>query len=47
VWGDQYSVVAALSLQGYKAVRVVPGSVDGDEFLDFIVNDLVSCGGIS
>jgi transposase len=41
VRGDRYSVVAALSLRGYEAVRVTPGSVDGDEFLDFIVNDLV------
>jgi hypothetical protein len=36
-------MVAALSLDGYKAVRVVSGSVDGEEFLDFIVNDVVRC----
>jgi len=28
-------------LDGYEAVRAVPGSVDGEEFLDFIVNDVV------
>jgi len=39
--GEQYSMVAALSLDGYEAVRVVPGSVDGEEFLDFIINDVV------
>ena len=41
VRGDRFSMVAALSLDGYEAVRVVPGSVDGEEFLDFIVNDVV------
>ena len=41
VRGDQFSMVAALSLDGYEAMRVVPGSVDGEEFLDFIVHDVV------
>jgi hypothetical protein len=41
VRGERYSLVAALSLDGYEAVRAVPGSVDGEEFLDFIVNDVV------
>ena len=41
VRGDRYSMVAALSLQGYEAVRIVSGSVDSHEFLDFIVEDLV------
>ena len=36
-------MTAALSLDGYEAVRVVPGSVDGEEFLDYIVNDVVRC----
>ena len=36
-------MVAALSLDGYESVHVVPGSVDGEEFLDFIVNDVVRC----
>jgi hypothetical protein len=33
----------ALSLGEYKAVCVVLGSVDGEEFLDFIVNNMVHC----
>ena len=41
VRGDQFSMVAALLLDGYEALRVVLGSVDGEEFLDFIVNDVV------
>ncbi|THU77295.1 hypothetical protein K435DRAFT_620341, partial [Dendrothele bispora CBS 962.96] len=36
----RWSMVAALGVEGYSAVRVVPGSVDGDEFFDFIVADL-------
>ena len=34
-------MVAALSLDGYEAVHGVPGSVDREEFLDFIINDMV------
>lgn len=41
--GERYSLVAALSLDGYEAVRAVLGSVDGEEFLDFIVNEVVRC----
>jgi len=36
-------MVAALSLDGYKAMHIVPGSVNGEEFMDFIVNDVVHC----
>jgi transposase len=43
VRGERYSMVAALSLDGYEAVHVVPGSVDGEGFLDFIINDVVRC----
>lgn len=43
VRGERYSMVAALSLDGYDTVRVVSGSVDGEEFLDFIANDVVRC----
>lgn len=42
VRGDRWSVVPALTVDGYLAVRVVPGSVDGAEFFDFIVEDVVS-----
>jgi len=41
VHGDRFSLVAALSLDGYEAVRIVSGSVDGEEFLDFIINNMV------
>ena len=41
VRGDRYSMVAALSMDGYEALRVVSGSVDGEEFLDFIIHDVV------
>ena len=30
VRGERYSMVAALSLDGYESVHVVPGSVDGE-----------------
>jgi len=43
VQGEQYSMVAALSLNGYEAVHVVLGLVDGEEFLDYIVNEVVCC----
>jgi hypothetical protein len=36
-------MIAALSLDGYEGVYVVPGSIDGEEFLDFIINDMVHC----
>ena len=36
-------MVTALSLDGYEGVHAVPGSVDGEEFLDFIVNIVVHC----
>ena len=43
VRGERYSIVAAMSVDGYVGTCVVPGSVDGDEFFDFIVEDVV-CG---
>jgi transposase len=41
VRGERYSMVAAMGIEGYLATRVVEGSVDGDEFFDFIVNEVV------
>lgn len=41
VRGDRYSILAALGTGGYMGTRIVKGSVDGDEFFDFIVNDIV------
>ncbi|KAL1688513.1 hypothetical protein GGG16DRAFT_18531, partial [Schizophyllum commune] len=39
----RFSLVAAMSVDGYVASRVVPDSVDGAEFLDFIVADVLPC----
>ncbi|KAF8219813.1 hypothetical protein L208DRAFT_1156057, partial [Tricholoma matsutake] len=41
VCGDCYSILAAMSVEGYVGTHIVPGSVDGDEFFDFIVNDIL------
>ncbi|KAF8234699.1 hypothetical protein L208DRAFT_1260391, partial [Tricholoma matsutake] len=41
VCGDHYSILAAMSVEGYVGTHIVPGSVDGDEFFDFIVNKIV------
>ena len=40
--GVWYSILPALSLNGYMAVRVIEGSIDSVEFYDFVVNDVVS-----
>src|ERR1700685_3263645 len=37
VRGERFSIVAAITVDGYIGTCVVPGSVDGDEFFDFIV----------
>jgi hypothetical protein len=42
VRGECFNIAAAISVNGYVATRVVPGSVDGDEFFEFIVEDVVS-----
>ncbi|PPR01443.1 hypothetical protein CVT24_001906, partial [Panaeolus cyanescens] len=39
--GEHYSMVAAMSTQGYIATRIVPGSVDSFTFFDFIVEDVL------
>ncbi|EGN91766.1 hypothetical protein SERLA73DRAFT_66887 [Serpula lacrymans var. lacrymans S7.3] len=41
VWGEYYSLVAALTLNRYLAMNIVHGSVNGEDFFDFIVNDVV------
>ena len=41
VRGDRYSLVAAMSVDGYEAMSVIQGSVDGDSFFHFIVHDVV------
>ncbi|KAL1684457.1 hypothetical protein GGG16DRAFT_25050, partial [Schizophyllum commune] len=37
----RYSILPALTLDGYIACRVVEGSVDGEEFFDFIITDVL------
>jgi hypothetical protein len=42
--GEQYSILAAISVDGYVATRIVVGSVNSHEFFDFVVSDVVgSC----
>ncbi|KAE9390961.1 hypothetical protein BT96DRAFT_783422, partial [Gymnopus androsaceus JB14] len=41
VRGDRYSLVAALGVEGYSATQVVHGSLDGDEFFDFVISDVL------
>jgi len=43
VRGDHYSLVAALTISGYIAAHVVPGSFDGSSFYNFIVEEVVCC----
>jgi hypothetical protein len=44
--GTWYSILLAITVGGYIAVRVIEGSVDGAEFFDFVLNDLVSIKGL-
>jgi hypothetical protein len=39
--GEHYSLVVAMSVDGYKAMSIVLGLVDGDIFFYFIVHDVV------
>ena len=41
VRGDRYSLLAAMTTEGYIAVNVVPGSHDGLAFFDFIAEEVV------
>jgi len=43
VRGDRYSLVAAITVGGYIASAVVPGSLDSFDFYNFIAEDMVSC----
>lgn len=40
--GDRFSILPALSVDGYIACRVVRGSVDSTELVDFVLNDVAS-----
>ena len=42
VRGTRYSIAAAITTEGYIATRVVGGSVDGLEFVNYILDDVVS-----
>jgi transposase len=42
VRGERYSLIAAMSVDGYISTRVVEGSVNAAEFFDFIVGEVVS-----
>jgi len=42
VQGQRYSLVAAITTDGYLAAQAIPGSFDSDEFYDFIVEQVVS-----
>ena len=39
--GTRYSILPALTVDGYIAARAVEGSFDGLEFFDFVVEDVV------
>lgn len=39
--GVRYSILPALTIEGYISVRAIEGSINGEEFFDFVVNDLV------
>lgn len=41
VRGDRYLMVAALTIDGYIASQVIPGSLDSIDFLDFIQEQVV------
>ena len=41
VRGDRYSLVAALTIEGYIAIDAVPGSLDSIDFLEFIQENVV------
>jgi hypothetical protein len=43
VRGDRYSFVAAITVGGYIASAVIPGSLDSFDFYNFIAEDVVSC----
>lgn len=39
--GERYSILAAISVNGYVATRIVVGSVDSHEFFNFILSEVV------
>ena len=45
--GIRYSILPALTVDGYIAARAVEGSINGLEFFDFVVEDVVGSSGSS
>jgi transposase len=43
VRGQRYSILPAMTIDGYISTRIVPESVQGADFFDFIVEDVVRC----
>jgi len=41
VWGERYSLVAAMLIEGYLATCVTEGSFNTSSFFSFIIDDLV------
>jgi hypothetical protein len=41
VCGDRYSLLAAITMEGYIATCVVPGSFDSFEFYNFVAEEVV------
>ncbi|KZP26701.1 hypothetical protein FIBSPDRAFT_706590, partial [Athelia psychrophila] len=41
ILGECYNIVATLSVKGYIVTYVVPSSVDGNEFFNFIVQEVL------
>ncbi|KIJ29175.1 hypothetical protein M422DRAFT_269442 [Sphaerobolus stellatus SS14] len=39
--GDRYSILPAISVNGYLTVRIIPGSVNAAQFFEFIVEDVL------
>ncbi|KAJ3712069.1 hypothetical protein C8R42DRAFT_548668, partial [Lentinula raphanica] len=37
----RYSLVAAMSVDGYEAVQVIPGSLNAQAFVSFICDDVL------
>ncbi|KAF9257701.1 hypothetical protein L218DRAFT_975135 [Marasmius fiardii PR-910] len=41
IWGDWYSLITAMSMNGYMATYVVEGSVDAAEYFELVVEEVV------
>ena len=41
IHGEQFSILSTMTIEGYVATCIVSGSVEGEEFFNFIVEDVV------